>query len=359
MTGGQRVSRSLPREEFLHEASGTCFAVFVHVPHSHCFVPTSLRSHSIFAPEWPEKKGNSHQCQMPRKAGFRSITISPRLSMSAFPPHRKPKFGVGLRYPLHSTAAEHLACSRRNQQRWPVSSHGSHSQWGMSTETGSTACTLQPEKGNARFDGPGYPPPPSCRSLYELCCDTLICGDSAVIALFQVYMTFPPLPGAVIPSTCQGTPIGSTAAAGKYTKAPFPSADAKRLSSDTQGGGRRRASKRMTAKKGLGGVLVVLDRFLYIFAFIFPQRTCFGSNNRRWKGFGFFVGFRFCWYFLPVVLSLGLVYVFSSFYLACTSTRARKTKVATAPDHFFLASFTDHKKKEYVLESFILGRPHC
>lgn len=248
---------------------------------------------------------------------------------------------------------------RRNQQRWPVSSHGSHSQWGMSTETGSTACTLQPEKGNARFDGPGYPPPPSCRSLYELCCDTLICGDSAVIALFQVYMTFPPLPGAVIPSTCQGTPIGSTAAAGKYTKAPFPSADAKRLSSDTQGGGRRRASKRMTAKKGLGGVLVVLDRFLYIFAFIFPQRTCFGSNNRRWKGFGFFVGFRFCWYFLPVVLSLGLVYVFSSFYLACTSTRARKTKVATAPDHFFLASFTDHKKKEYVLESFILGRPHC
>lgn len=111
MTGGQRVSRSLPREEFLHEASGTCFAVFVHVPHSHCFVPTSLRSHSIFAPEWPEKKGNSHQCQMPRKAGFRSITISPRLSMSAFPPHRKPKFGVGLRYPLHSTAAEHLACS--------------------------------------------------------------------------------------------------------------------------------------------------------------------------------------------------------------------------------------------------------
>ena len=79
--------------------------------------------------------------------------------------------------------------------------------------------------------------------------------------------------------------------------------------------------------KGPGAVLVVLDLFLHTVAFVFPQRTCFGSNNRRWKGF-FSVDFRACWFFLLVVVSLFFFFFLSlqSFYLACTSNQGTENK---------------------------------
>lgn len=80
MSGGQCVPRSLPRGAFCTEAFSNWFAVFVHVPHSHYSVPTSsFPPHSISVQEWPGKKGNSHQCQMPWKAGSRGITVLSRL----------------------------------------------------------------------------------------------------------------------------------------------------------------------------------------------------------------------------------------------------------------------------------------
>lgn len=103
---------------------------------------------------------------------------------------------------------------------------------------------------------------------------------------------------------------------------------------------------------------MILDLSLYIFAFIFPQRTCFGSNNRRWKGF-------FCRLSVLLVLSAcsqfgpRLLVSFSRSIWHVRVPGARKTKVATAPDHFFFFFLTDHKKKEHVLESFILGTLHC
>lgn len=89
---------------------------------------------------------------------------------------------------------------------------------------------------------------------------------------------------------------------------------------------------------------MVQDLSLYIFAFIFPQRTCFGSNNRRWMGLVFLSAFgsvgSFC---LSFSSWASFALFFQSFYLACTSTRGTENKSGYGPgSSFFLTSFTDH-----------------
>lgn len=154
---------------------------------------------------------------MPWKAGFRRKTVPPRLAMSAFVLHQKPNVGTRLRCPSHLTVAEHPVCPANISNPWPAYLHGLPYHGDRRLKLTALHAHFSPKGAMPDLIGQDrhlhHPAAISTSSVAI----PLICGGSAVITLFQVYMAFPPLPGADI-SACQGWAIGSMASAAKDTK---------------------------------------------------------------------------------------------------------------------------------------------